>query len=364
MSRRIAFGLAAFALLALFVGSATLAAGTPPGTIYYQTWREATSGASTTTFTGYWSMNGDGTNKQPAAGAWPSRLLHGGRWFLSSEPVGGIYYPNNWRLRTELFATREDGLKVQLTNDPTLQRVDQFSIPEDWAYDDSFVSNAYVKWTSVPSGGNYTDAGGNQWLATAAIYKVPLDWSTGVPVAGAPAAALPADLWFTDQGAQAQFRVNPNVGAVRWSPTGDRVVYQQADGAVGGNFRLKVTSFDASGNATGTVTLFTGSGGYHPDWAPDGSRIAVTRPTSTTQIATIRPDGTGFLALTNSTKDRDSHPSYSPDGAYIAFTRWTQKRVSGRTVNLYNIVRVAAGGGSATDLTADVTDQAKFHRWR
>ena len=38
--------------------------------------------------------------------------------------------------------------------------------------------------------------------------------------------------------------------------------------------------------------------------------------------------------------------------------------VSGRTVNLYNIMRVGSGGGAVTDLTADVADQAKGPKWR
>ncbi len=367
--RRIAFGLAAFALLAVFVGSVTLAAGTPPGTIYYGTYREATSGLPTVTFTGWWSMNGDGTNKQsglavPANGVGtrePSRLLHGGRWFLTEESVGGKY-PNVWRDRMEVFAHREDGLSVQLTNDASLERGSQISL--SWAHDDSFLSNAYVKWTPVVSGGNYTDAGGQQWLATAGIYRIPIDWSGGTPVAGAPVEVLQAGFWFGAQGDYDSFRASPNVGEVRWSPAGDRVVYRQANSVVGGTFNLKVTSFDGSGNATGTATLLTSGGWWHPAWAPDGSRIAVSRVNYTNRITTIRPDGTGLLELTNSSKDWDYEPSYSPDGAYIAFTRKTQKKVGGRTVNLWNILRVPAGGGGVTDLTGDVADQAKHPEWR
>lgn len=91
-----------------------------------------------------------------------------------------------------------------------------------------------------------------------------------------------------------------------------------------------------------------------PDWAPDGSRIAVTGTSSTlfssqSQLFSLSPDGTNrtlfwgestFPAYTGSGSN-DRQAAYSPDGSQLAFTR--------------------AGAGTGTDVfigLADLTSAA------
>ena len=72
--------------------------------------------------------------------------------------------------------------------------------------------------------------------------------------------------------------------------------------------------------ASGMGTQLTSSPAYdlQASWAPDGSRIVFARDLgATSRIATVRPDGTGFEALTSGHFDFD--PVYSPSGAWIAF---------------------------------------------
>lgn len=69
---------------------------------------------------------------------------------------------------------------------------------------------------------------------------------------------------------------------------------------------------------------------FEPDWAPDGSRIAVSASGPTqfggfTQLYSVLPDGTGRLpfwpTLVNGTGKNDRFPAYSPDGTKLTFTR-------------------------------------------
>lgn len=64
---------------------------------------------------------------------------------------------------------------------------------------------------------------------------------------------------------------------------------------------------------------------YKHDWAPDGSRIAIsdsatTDPAEAVNIATVRPDGTGLQYVTHYEGPAQANVgSYSPDGQFIVF---------------------------------------------
>ncbi len=64
------------------------------------------------------------------------------------------------------------------------------------------------------------------------------------------------------------------------------------------------------------------------DWSPDGSRIVFSspefgRPGKSSNVYTIRPDGTGLVQLTHDRggKVNNGADSWSPDGKWIAFIR-------------------------------------------
>ena len=155
----------------------------PPGTIDYADYKiVSTPFGNIDQFSATWSMKADGSAKTALPNfsqfGEPSRQLHPDRWVLDDEYVTGTY-PNGYQ-RTELFATRlSDGVKVQLTNDPSVQ---PYFAGQRWAFDDSFASFAAVTWTPVASGGNFTNAAG-QWLVAAGIFRDPVSWSSGSPVA-------------------------------------------------------------------------------------------------------------------------------------------------------------------------------------
>ena len=87
------------------------------------------------------------------------------------------------------------------------------------------------------------------------------------------------------------------------------------------------------------------------DWSPDGSRIAYSspgigdRPGVSSNVFTVRPDGTGLAKLTNSRggKINNGLDSWSPDGKRIAF-------VSNRT-GTYEIYFMNGNGSAVTQLT-------------
>ena len=340
--------IAALSLMALavhvFGGGEALAqkgGGTPPppspapGTIYFSGW-VATSGS------GYYApmtMNGDGTNKQNAfSTSVPSYGRHSNsRWFLVEDydwdgPLDQWGIPMAW----EVYAVNERNQRMKLTGNATVH-VSELGSPA-WGKNDSFVS--YPGWWFT---------GPNPWDVKGGLFVVDIDWSTGVPVAGAPRFLFGAEAyWFQNWDA------NVNIDEHDWSPSGNAVAfYKEVDStSAAGTY---VADF-ASGTAQ-IRALTTGSGAQ---WSPDGSRIAF----SVGEIWTIKPDGTNAVRITQHTVTKSTErsqvgPSWSPDGAFIAYTEAVAS--GGKTSR--SIIRIPSGGGSAVNLTTGLV-QAGGAKWR
>jgi hypothetical protein len=283
------------------------------------------------------SMNGDGSGKRTVPVTLvPSYQTHGGtRWTLQGDYVDGPLDPSG-NPPYELFARdHRTGWWYQLTSDPDIHWY-YWDLPA-WGRDDSFVSFGGLQ--STPAG------------VVGGLFVVPIDWSTGVPVAGKPTLVLPVDVEVSP--AWWAWSV-PSLHGHNWSPTGSEVVYETREG---GSVPLSVASFSGGGVSTRPLTT-----GEKPEWSPDGSRVAFDRG----EIWTIRRDGTGALRLTQSSatkadQRRQYHPSWSPDGDYVAFTDVVTK-VSTST-STYSIGRIPSGGGGAVNLTGDVAN-ALDPNWR
>jgi TolB protein len=105
--------------------------------------------------------------------------------------------------------------------------------------------------------------------------------------------------------------------APAWSPRGDEIAYSRY--SPGNGYMLHVVRADGSGERQLVV-------GEHPDWSPDGSRLAYQ---DQSQIWVVNADGTGAVKLTTEPTTTypdepyfllfNHNPAWSPDGSMIVF---------------------------------------------
>jgi len=91
----------------------------------------------------------------------------------------------------------------------------------------------------------------------------------------------------------------------------------------------------------GDATPLAGApnGAWHPEWSPDGTRIAVTAFQEERSIWVLNADGSGAQQI--ATADNVSRPGWSPDGTQIAYAADT---AHGSTIHVVN----ADGSGDHT----------------
>lgn len=122
----------------------------------------------------------------------------------------------------------------------------------------------------------------------------------------------------------------------RWSPDGKQLVVEllrwasaRGDEEVMTGSALGVVDLSASTPAVSRITDFASSGSY-PDWHPTadlivfqaGSRDPFTFRGESSNLFTIRPDGTGLTALTSRGSEKPwlALPTWTPDGDRILVT--------------------------------------------
>jgi TolB protein len=131
-----------------------------------------------------------------------------------------------------------------------------------------------------------------------------------------------------------------------FSPDGKRIAFVWIKKAGSAIFTTNV-----SGGGLKQVTSWQNGVADKIDWSPDGTRIAFSSPEFgvrrgvSSNVFTVRPDGTGLVKITNSRggKINNGLDSWSPDGKKIAF-------VSNRT-GKYEIYVMNANGSGVTQVT-------------
>jgi hypothetical protein len=329
-TRVVVLTLASLALGAAFVSSSLAGkpgggggGGTPAGRIYY-----TQDGVA-------WSMQADGTDKQltpyeegPRTEFLSYRLHGGHRWYLEVRWSAEAPWEHS------LFAVRDDGdpgSSVLLLNATDVGDNLLWLDTIRWGQDDSFISFTALATVTLPDGSCGYDPAGFHTLYAA---EVVFDASGRPALTMSPTAVL--------AGETAGER---DIAWYDWSPDGSQVAYDLWSPPGSGHYALKIAD-----RLTGQIRLLAAES-VEPAWSPYGSRIAF-RDLSEGGICTIRPDGSGELRLTNS----GFAPVWSPDGKHIAYT----SSASPKNV-AYDVFRVSASGGSAVNLTRDISGDAGVH---
>jgi Tol biopolymer transport system component len=142
-----------------------------------------------------------------------------------------------------------------------------------------------------------------------------------------------------------------------FSPDGTRLLYSQQanDGMDPADTSLEIMNADGSGKRT--LYHQAGSSAFDPNWSPAGDVIlfsigAYFRAPGIppAQIATIKPDGTGFTPIVDDGAN-NGFPTWSPDARQIVYKH-------GR-----HLVRRNLADGSVTQLT-DGSHYDNFPKWQ
>jgi Tol biopolymer transport system component len=165
-----------------------------------------------------------------------------------------------------------------------------------------------------------------------------------------------SEIWTANPDGTGLVQVTHHTSTARYvhptfSPDGQTIVFE-VDANVPDS-QQEASLWEVHTDGTGLIELVdgptTGFDNRAPNWSPTGSAIVFQRRlpgSSTWNLDTIKPDGTGLLAVTN---DHFANvcPSWSPDGKWIVFSS-----NRGGLVNA-NLFVIAATGGASLRATFD-----------
>jgi hypothetical protein len=330
--------LAAFFVSSLSSQAAKLppsGSGTPAGTIYFR----AGSGESAHAY----SMKADGSQKTALGVGYgsPSALAHGGkRWFLQRREIVGQNDLGGFP-RKELFAVREDGaITVQLTDNPA-------------------ATFYYIDWTPAENATEAILAGvgwrwnpdGTKEAGSVGVHSATLRFDADGNVTGLD--MPPAFLLSVGTIEDAIYGEGPFPdidGKLSFSPDMSKLVVDHLESTVYG---LGIRIIDV---ATGTETPLVSGRSREPMWSPDGTKISFVTLSSEYAIEVMAPNGTGRIKVYRTSRDAIYPPIWSPDSAHLAFTYYS--------TTISDIYRVPASGGSAANLTKDISAGVGGLGWR
>jgi len=234
--------------------------------------------------------------------------------------------------RREVFAFREDydpnnsDTRVQLTDDATLEPLFTGFRAMEWLPGDQAISFTARRWEgSTPVEGG--------------LYTADLVFRADGNIIGLAASPTAPTLAFPLDGDGM-----PILGAHSWDDTGTRVVYND-DWSTGS------TGLWVADLSSGIRTQIVWGVARHPDWSPDGTKIAMSRSQS---IYTIRPNGTGLTEIISPTYvggvwcDCFGRTHFSPTGSHIVFVGWAEHSGGGGDNEVF---RATASGRYLTNLT-------------
>ncbi|HEX3183269.1 MAG TPA: hypothetical protein VHQ94_00660, partial [Pyrinomonadaceae bacterium] len=141
--------------------------------------------------------------------------------------------------------------------------------------------------------------------------------------------------------------------ALSWSPDSQRIVFQVMDGPGMPSMEIYIVNVDGTGLTRLTNDNFED---IHPQWSPDGTKIAFLsrRGDTNHDVYTMNTDGSNIQRLTffgaPGASNGTGPPRWSPDGTRIAFQRGLTRNVQGVNTSFGQLMVMDASGGGQTVL--------------